>query len=65
MDVSAALVAHPPPAELAQPAQGPLHHPALHSQPAAMFGAPPGQRWRNVPRPQFLAMLPRVISPVA
>ena len=62
MDVSAALVAHPQPAELVQPSQGPLDHPAVHSQPAAVFGAPPGQGWRDVPRPQFLAMPPRVIG---
>ena len=43
MDVSAALVAHPPPAELVQPAQGPLHHPAVYFQLTAVFGAPPGQ----------------------
>ena len=39
MDVSTALVAHSQPAELVQPAQGPLHHPAVHSQPAAVFRA--------------------------
>ena len=64
MDVSAALVAHPQPSELVQPPQGPLHHPALHSQAAAMCCAPPSQRRRNVARPQFLAMLPRVIGSV-
>ncbi len=64
MDVSAALVAHPQPAELVQPSQGPLHHPAVNPQPAAVFGAPPSQGWRDVAGPQFLAMLPRVIGPV-
>ena len=64
MDVSAALVAHPQPAELVQPSQGPLHHPAVNPQPAAVFRAPSGQDWRNAARPQFLAMPPRVISPV-
>ena len=64
MDVSAALVAHPQPAELVQPSQGPLYHPAVRSQPTAMFGAPPSQRRRDVARPQFLTMLPGVIRPV-
>ena len=64
MDVSAALVAHPQPAELVQPPQGPLHHPPVHSEPAAMCCAPPSQRRRNVARPQFLPMLSRVIGPV-
>ena len=64
MDVSAALVAHPQPAELVQPSQGPLHHPAVHSQSTAVFGAPSGQDWRDVARPQFLAMPPRVIGSV-
>lgn len=64
MDVSASLVAHPQSAELVQPAQGPFYHPAVHSQPAAVFGAPTGQGRRDVPRPQFLAMLSRVIGPV-
>ena len=36
MNVGAALVAHPQPAELVQPPQGPFHHPAVHSQPAAV-----------------------------
>ncbi len=43
MDVGAALVAHPQPAELVQPTQGPLDHPAMHSQPAAVFRAPSTQ----------------------
>lgn len=64
MDVSTALVADPQPAELVQPAQGSLHHPAVHSQPAAVFRAPPGQGWRDVSPAQFLAMPPRVIGPV-
>ena len=51
MDVSAALGAHPQPAELVQPSQGSLHHPAVHSQPAAVFGVPPGQGGRNMTRP--------------
>ncbi len=63
MDVSAALVADPQPAELVQPAQGSLHHPAVHSQPAAVFRAPPSQGWRDVAPAQFLALLPGVIGP--
>ena len=39
MDVSTALVAYPQPAELVQASQGSLHHPAVHSQPAAVFRA--------------------------
>ena len=65
MDVGAALVAHPQPAELVQPPQGPLHHPAVHPQPAAVFRAPPGQGRRDVTSAQFLAMPPRVIGPVS
>ncbi len=42
MDVGAALLAYPQMAELVQPTQGPLYHPAVHSQPAAVFRAPPG-----------------------
>ena len=64
MDVSAALVAYPQPAELVQPSQDPLHHPAVNPQPAAVFRAPPSQGGRNAARPQFLALLSRVISPV-
>ena len=64
MDVSAALVAYPQPAELVQPPQGSLHHPAVHSQPAAVFRAPPSQGRRDVAPAQFLAMSPRVIGPV-
>ena len=64
MDVSAALVAHPQPAELVQPPQGSLHHPAVHSQPAAVFRAPPSQGRRDVEPAQFLAMLSGIIGPV-
>ena len=48
MDVGAALVAHPQPAEPVQPTQGPLDHPAVHSQPVAVFRAPPRQGRRRV-----------------
>ena len=48
MNVGAALVAHPQPADLMQPPQGPFHHPAVHSQPAAVFRAPPSQGERDV-----------------
>ena len=64
MDVSAALVAYPQPAELVQPTQGPLDHPAVHSQPAAVFRALPSQGRHDVARQQFLAMPPRVILSV-
>ena len=64
MDVGAALVAHPQPAELVQPSQGPLHHPAVHPQTAAVFRAPPSQGRRDVAPAQFLAMLPGVIGSV-
>ena len=64
MDVSAALVAHPQPAELVQPTQGPLDHPAVHRQPAAVFRAPPSQSRRDVEHPQFLAMAPLIMGPV-
>ena len=37
MDVSTALVAHAQAAELAPPAQGALHHPAVDAQSAAVF----------------------------
>ena len=56
MDVSTALVAHPQPAELTQPAQGPLHHPAVHTQAAAVFRPAPGQRRCDVALSQRLAM---------
>ena len=64
MDVSAALVAYPQPAELVQPTQGPFYHPAVHSQPTAVLGAPSSQGGRDVARPQFLAMPPRVTGSV-
>ena len=64
MNVGAALVTHPQPAELVQPPQGSLHHPAVHSQPAAVFRASSGQGRRDVALPQFLAMPPGVIGPV-
>lgn len=64
MNVAAALVAHPQPTELVQPPQGPFHHPAVHSQPAAVFRAPPGQGGRDVAPAQFLELLPGVIGPV-
>ena len=64
MDVSAALVADPQPAELVQPPQGPFHHPAVHPQPAAVFRTPPSQGRRDVAPAQFLTMLPGVIGPV-
>ena len=64
MDVSTALVADPQPAELVQPAQGSLHHPAVHSQTAAVFRAPSSQGLRDVAPAQFLAVPPRVIGPV-
>ena len=59
MDVSTTLVAYSQPAELVQPSQGPLHHPAVRPQPAAVFGAPPGQRRRDVAAALGLAMPPR------
>lgn len=64
MDVSAALVAYPQPAELVEPTQGPLHYPAVHSQSTAVFGAPSGQGWRDMARPRLVAMPPRDIGPV-
>ena len=64
MDVSATFVAHPQPAELVQPSQSSLDYPAVHPQPAAVGGAPSGQRRRDVALSQRLAMLPRVIGPV-
>ena len=62
MDVGATLVAHPQPAEPAQPPRGSLHHPAVHApavhaQPAAVLGAPPGPGRRDAAPPQFLASL--------
>ena len=59
MDVSAALVAYPQPAELVQPTHGPLYHPAVHSQPAAVFRAPPSQGRRDVARPPRLRLYGR------
>jgi hypothetical protein len=35
-----------------------------HPQPTAVFGARSGQDWRDVARPRFLAMPPRVIGSV-
>ena len=64
MDVSTTLVAYPQPAELVQPPQGSLHHPAVRAQPAAVLGAPSGQGWRDVAPPQSLAMPSRVIGSV-
>ena len=64
MDVSTALVAYPQPAELVQPTQGPFDHPAVHSEPTAVLGPSSGQDWRDVARPQLVAMPPRVIGPV-
>ena len=34
-----------------QPPQSPFHHPAVHSQPAAVFRAPPSQGRRDVEPP--------------
>ena len=64
MDVSTALVAHPQAAELAQPAQGALHHPAVDAQPAAVFRPATGQRWRDVARSQRLAMSLGIIGSI-
>ena len=56
MDVSTALVAHPQPAELTQPAQGPLQHAPVDAQSAPVLRPAPGQRRCVVALSQRLAM---------
>ena len=49
MDIVAAIVTHTEPAELMKPTDRSLHHPAIHTQ-AAAVGRPPLGQLRSIPR---------------
>ena len=65
MNVGPALITHPQPAELVQPGQSSLHHPAMDTQPTPVMSEPLGQHWPNAQRPQRLAMGSEVVGPVS
>lgn len=65
MDVGAAFPADTQTTELMQPAQGALHHPAVHPQPAAVRREALRQYGFDPAQPQLFAMPFGVVPPVA
>ena len=65
MNVGSPLIADAQPAELMQPSQGPLNHPTVDSQAAAVLGEAPGQDRLDPQRAQCLSVGFRVISSVS
>jgi len=65
VDVGAAFPSDAQTAELVQPTQGALHHPAVDSQPAAVGGVASRQNRLDATKAQLLAMPFGVVPPVA
>ena len=65
VDVGTAFPAHAQAAELMQPAEGALHHPAMNTQAAAMRGQTACQDGGDAAHPQRLPVRFGVVSPVA
>ena len=65
MNVGTALPADTQTAELVQPAQAALHHPARLAEPAAMLGSAVRQHRGDPPLTEFLSMRLGVVGAVA
>ena len=64
MDIVAAIVTHTEPAELMKPTDRSLHHPAIHTQAAAVGRPPLGQLRVDPAVPQLLPLLFVIKAPV-
>jgi hypothetical protein len=65
MNIRPALIAYPETAELVQPAQSTLHHPAVHPKTATVRLATPSQHWQDAVPSHLLTQGVGIIAPVS